>query len=83
MGQVLHWGLLQGREPVGVAVLWGAEVGGYSEGDRGGLVRRSWIDGSEERIWDTSQRIRLIGEGQDIRCDVRRAGGVRVLETME
>ena len=45
MRQVLHWGLLQGREPVGVAVLWGwgthvdnelAEVGGFS-GDRGGV----------------------------------------------
>ena len=35
-----------------------AEVGGFS-GDRGGLVRRSWVDGSQERIWNPSLRIRL------------------------
>ena len=37
-----------------------AEVGGFwkvTEG--GGLVRRSWVDGSEERIWKPSLRIRL------------------------
>ena len=28
-----------------------AKVRGFSEGDRRGLVRRSWVDGSEERIW--------------------------------
>ena len=61
MGQVLHQCLLQGREPVGVKTRIDnefAEVGEYSEGDRGGLVRRSWVDGSG-RIWNTSQRIRL------------------------
>ena len=46
MGQVLHRGWLQGREPVGVAGLWGAEgcvhkklaeVRGFVESDRGGF----------------------------------------------
>ena len=36
-----------------------AEVGEFLEGDRGGLVRRSWVDGSEERIWKPSLRIHL------------------------
>ena len=35
-----------------------AEVGRFSESD-GGLVRRSWVDGSEERIWKLSLRIHL------------------------
>ena len=46
MGQVLHQGRLQGRETVGVAVLWGqrlgvdnelAKVRRFSEGDRRGF----------------------------------------------
>ena len=44
MGQVLHRGLLQGREPVGAATRVNnelAEVRRFSEGDRQGLVRRS------------------------------------------
>ena len=36
-----------------------AKVRGFSEGDRRGLVRRSWVAGSEERIWKPSLRIRL------------------------
>ena len=32
-----------------------AEVRGFAESDRG----RSWVDGSEERIWKPSLRIRL------------------------
>ena len=32
-----------------------AEVRGFLEGDRRGLVRRSWVDGSEERIWKVTQ----------------------------
>ena len=48
MGQVLHWGLLQGQEPVGVAVVWGrrlestelAKVRGFSESDRRGFGKK-------------------------------------------
>ena len=36
-----------------------AEVWWFAEIDRGGLVRRSWMDGSEERMWKPSLRIRL------------------------
>ena len=36
-----------------------AEVRGFAESERGGLVRRSWVDGSEERMWKPSLRIRL------------------------
>ena len=36
-----------------------AKVRGFSEGDRRGMVRRSWVDGSEDRIWKPSLRIRL------------------------
>ena len=52
--------LLQGREPVGVAVLWGRRLvstmswrrlGGFRKVADAGLVGRSWVDGSEERIW--------------------------------
>ena len=35
------------------------EVGGFLECDRGGMVRSSWVDGSEERIWKHSLRSRL------------------------
>ena len=46
MWQVLHRGLLQGREPVGMAGLWGwrlrvhnklAKVRGFAESDKGGF----------------------------------------------
>ena len=48
MEQVLHRGQLQGREPVGVAVLWGgtrivielAKVRRFSEGDRRGFGKK-------------------------------------------
>ena len=36
-----------------------AEVGWFAKVTEGGLVRRSWVDGSEERIWKPSLRIRL------------------------
>ena len=55
MGQVLHWGLLQGREPVGMEETCVhnelAEVGGgevFLKVTEGGLVWRSWVEGSEE-----------------------------------
>ena len=31
-----------------------AKVREFSEGDNVGLVKRSWVDGSEERIWKPS-----------------------------
>ena len=36
-----------------------AKVKGFSEGTDGGLVRRSWVDGSKERIWKPSLKICL------------------------
>ena len=60
MGQVLHRGRLQGCEPVGVAVLLGRRLvstmswrrlGGFRKVTDRDLVRRSWVDGSEERIF--------------------------------
>ena len=35
------------------------EVGGFRKVTEGDLVRRSWVDGSEERIWKPSLRIRF------------------------
>ena len=36
------------------------ELVGFFESDRGGvLVRRSWVEGSEERMWKSSLRIHL------------------------
>ena len=36
------------------------EVGWFAKSDRGGgLARGSWVDGSEERMWKPSLRIRL------------------------
>ena len=36
-----------------------AKVRGFSVGERWGLVRRSWVNGSEERIWKPTMRIHL------------------------
>ena len=36
-----------------------AEVEGLRAVTEGGLVRRSWVDGAEERMWKHSLRIRL------------------------
>ena len=61
-------GLLQGWEPVGGGRPIEAEthvhnelveVGGFRKVTEEGLVRRSWVDGSEERIWKPSLRIHL------------------------
>ena len=60
-GTSLTLDLLQGREPVGTNIHVNIELvegGVFLEGDRG-LVRRSWVDGSEERIWKPSLRICL------------------------
>ena len=68
MRQVLHQGLLQGPEPVWVAGLWvwrlvstisWRRIGGLCKVTEGGLMSRSWVDGSEERMWKPSLRIRL------------------------
>ena len=55
-------GSMQGREPMGAETCVHnelVEVRGFFESDRGGLVRRSWVEGSEERMWKPSLRIRL------------------------
>ena len=60
MGQVLHRGLLQSPEPVGVAGLWGQtlastiswqRLGSLPKVTEGGLMRRFCVGGSEERMW--------------------------------
>ena len=52
----------------GVAGLWGRRLvstiswrrfRGLRKVTEGGLMRRSWVDGSEERMWKPSLRIRL------------------------
>ena len=67
-GTGLTSGLLQGWEPVVVAVLRGQRLvstmswqrlGGFRKVTVRGLVRRSWVDGSKEWIWKPSLRIRL------------------------
>ena len=67
-GAGLTSGLLQGWEPLGVTVLWGQRfvstmswqrIGCFQKVTDGGLVRRSWVNGSEERIWKPSLRICL------------------------
>ena len=59
MGQVLHWDLLQGREPVGGGRIMGtvagvhnklAEVRGFAESDTGEFVEEilgGWIQGED------------------------------------
>ena len=67
MGQVLHRDLLHCRKPVGVAGLWGERLVptiswwrfDLRKVTEGGLIRRSRMDGSEERMWRPSLRIRL------------------------
>ena len=68
MGQVLYQGLLQGPESVGMAGLWVQKLvsniswwrfEGLQKVTEGGLMRRSWVDGSEERMWKPSLRILL------------------------
>ena len=39
--------------------------GGLRKVTEGGLMRRSWVDGSEERMWKSSLRIRLSRWGPD------------------
>ena len=62
MGQVLQWSLLHPWESVRVearVINDLVEIGGFQKVTEVGLVRRSWVDGSEERIWKPSLRISL------------------------
>ena len=61
-GSIARSGAFGGGSSVGVEthvnnVL--AEVRAFSKVTDGGLVRRSWVHGSEERIWKPSLKIRL------------------------
>ena len=62
MGHVLHRGLLQDQEPMGAETSVHnklVEVGGFLKVTEGDLVRRSWVEGSEDRMWKPSLRIHL------------------------
>ena len=65
MGQALHWGLsgaCGGGRSVGAEThvnIELAEVGGFWKVTKVGLERRSWVDGSEGRIWKPSLSICL------------------------
>ena len=59
---------MQGWEPVGVAGLWGQRLvstmswqrlGGFQKVRDRRFGKEVWVDGSEERIWKPSLRIRL------------------------
>ena len=63
MGQILHWGLLQGREPVGDGRIMGveanvhnklAEVWGFVESDREKFdeeILDGWIHGQDMEVF--------------------------------
>ena len=61
-GQVLHWGLLQNREPVRAETRVSNELaevwGDFWKVTEEGLLRWSWVHGSEE-IWKPSLSIPL------------------------
>ena len=67
-GTGLTLGSAAGSEAGGGGSIMGAEAGvhhnlaevwGLWKVIEGGLMRRSWVDGSEERMWKPSLRIRL------------------------
>ena len=77
MEQILQRVLVQDWELVGVAGLWGQwlvstisrwRFRGLRQVTGGGLMRKSWVDGSEERMWKPSLRIcleaRIISGGE-------------------
>ena len=79
MGQVLHRGLLQGWEPVGAETHDNnelVEVECFSEVIEGGLVRRSWVVESEERIWKPSQDLFETVKVRIVSSDERQVTGV-------
>ena len=51
-------GRIMGAE-AGIHTISWRTFGGLRKVTEGGLVRRSWVDGSEERMWKPSLRIRL------------------------
>ena len=64
MGQVLQWGLLQGREPVGVAGLWGWRLVStiswrrFAESDRRRFdkILGGWIRGEDVEAFSKDPR---------------------------
>ena len=61
-GSIARSGASGGGSTVGTETLVDielAKVGGFRKVTDGSLVRRSWVDGSEWRIWKPSLRIRL------------------------
>ena len=61
-GSIASSGACGGGSSVGrrlVSTMSWCRLGGFREVTDGGLVRRSWVDGSKERIWKPSLRIRL------------------------
>ena len=62
-GSIARSGASGGGNTVGwslVSTMSWRRLGGFWKVTDEGLVRRSWVDGSEERIWKPSLRIRLI-----------------------
>ena len=66
------------------------KVGVFWKVTERGLVRRSWVEGSEERIWKPSLRIcfeivnaRIVSGDKRQVVGVSEGGGVRVVEAME
>ena len=58
-GSIARSGACGGGSSVGAETCTGGGWG-FSEGEtEEGLVSRSWVDGSEERIWKPSLKIRL------------------------
>ena len=61
-GSIARLGASGGGSTVGmetVSTMSWQRLRGFRKVTDGGLVRRSWVDGSEERIWKPSLRIRL------------------------
>ena len=77
MGQVLHRGRLQGREPVGVAVLRGWRL--VSEGDRWGFGED--METFPEDPFETVKARIVGGDEKQVVGVSRWTGGVWVMET--
>ena len=61
-GSMARSGVCEGGNPGGrrlVSTMSWQRLGGFWKVTDGGLVRRSWVDGSEERIWKPSLMICL------------------------
>ena len=58
LGSIAGLGVCGGGRPVGAEASVHnelVEVGGFLKVTEGGLVRRSWVEGSEERMWKPSE----------------------------